>query len=90
MMTKIFSVYDSKAKCYATPFHMKTVAQALRSWQTIVNDPKTQFCEYPEDFTLYEIGEFSELTGTFENLKKPNNLGLASNFKKDVQATTIQ
>lgn len=60
---KIFTVYDSKAKAYLQPFFSRTDATAVRDLKAAANTHDHQFNKYAEDYTLYVIGEFDEITG---------------------------
>lgn len=79
---KLFAVYDSKVGTYDQPFTMRTTGEAIRSWQTVVNDPKTQFFAHPEDYTLFELAEYNIDTGKFENTLTPISHGVAKEFHK--------
>lgn len=63
MITKIFAIYDQKAEAYLQPFFMATRGLAIRAIQDAAKDPKSQFSQHPQDFTLYEIGVFSDVHG---------------------------
>lgn len=80
MILKVFTVYDSKAG-YMTPFFQNSSGLALRAFQNTVNNPETQFCKYPTDFTLMEIAEYNDETGDFKNIAKIN-LGTALDHKE--------
>jgi len=76
MILEIFSVYDSKAEAYMTPFFMQSVGQALRSFIDASEDTNTQLSRHPEDFTLFHIGKWDDDTCTINMLKTPVSLGL--------------
>jgi len=61
-MTKVFAIYDSKAEAYGKPFHYNSRGEAIRGFQEALKDEKTTFAKYPADFTMFEIGEYDELT----------------------------
>lgn len=84
---KIFSVYDSKAEAYMQPFFADSVGQAERSFIEACNDPSTSLCKYPDDFTLFEFGDFCEFNGKFTLRETPRSLGLAIGFKKQSQVS---
>jgi len=63
MRLRVFSVYDHKAKAYLPPFFMGEQGQAIRSFKDAVNSDGHQFCRHPEDYTLFEIGDFNDSTG---------------------------
>lgn len=64
-MMKIFVVFDSKSEGYGIPFFQRTTGEALRGFTEAVNDPQKQsaVAKYPQDFTLFELGEYDELLG---------------------------
>jgi len=82
MIQKVFTIYDSKMEAYMQPFFMSQKGQAVRAFTDTVNDPTSQFNKHPEDFTLFEIGEYDDATGKFTNLQTPNSLGLALEYRK--------
>lgn len=82
MNKKIFATYDSKAEAYLQPFFMRARGEAVRAWETVCNDPKSEFYNHPEDFTLFELGEYDELTGTLFPHQAKIALGCAIEFKK--------
>lgn len=85
---KVFAVRDSKAEAYMNPFFMRSRGEALRAFVSGVNDPQTQLCKFPADFTLFEIGEFDEESGDLVMLPTGKvSLGLALEFK---QAPSVQ
>lgn len=85
MVLKIYSVYDSKAEAYIPPMFYQSKGQALRQFSEVANDKTHQIGKYPEDFTLFEIGEFNDSNCKFTLYDTPYSLGLALEFvKKDV------
>jgi len=75
MKTKVFAVYDSAVGAYMKPVHFNTRGEALRTWLDLSQDDTCQFKKHPADFTLFEIAEYNEETGRFENLHTPLSLG---------------
>lgn len=82
MKLKIYTTYDSKAEAYLQPFFMSSRGEAIRAWQDVVNDQKTQFFKHPEDFTFFELGEYDAISGTIDTYKSKISLGTAVEFKK--------
>lgn len=79
---KMFSVYDSKAEVYDKPFCMLTKGECIRGFGDAANDPKTTLGQHPADYTLFEIGEYDQITGNIELHKTKLNLGNALEHKK--------
>lgn len=82
MKLKVFSVYDSKVESYFKPFYCQTKGEAIRSFTEISNDNTSQIGKYPEDFTLFEVGEFDDANCSFELLDTPSSIGKAIEFVK--------
>lgn len=82
MIYKVYSVYDSKVSLYAKPFYMRTRGEAIRGFTEVVNNKETDLGKFPGDFTLFELGEYSEDTGKFTTYDTPYNVGLALDFIK--------
>ena len=80
MKQLVFVVYDAKAEIYEKPFHMQTKGQALRGFTDVANDKETSIGQHPEDYTLFEIGEYDNLKGNYEMLPTKKSLGLAIEF----------
>lgn len=81
MLLKVFAVYDAKISEFRAPFTMAAVGLALRGWETVVNDPSTEFFKYPSDFVLFELGEFDCKSGRYSALDAPRGLGSALEFR---------
>lgn len=68
MILRVFAIYDSKAEAFLQPFFMRQKGEAIRAFSDSVNDVKSNFNKYPEDFTLFEFGVFNDDSGVFEML----------------------
>lgn len=69
MKLKLFAIYDTKAEAYMTPFYLATKGMALRVFADCCNDPDHNFGKNPEDYVLFELGEFDANTGKHEMLR---------------------
>lgn len=63
MKNKLYTLYDSKSETYAAPMAHSARGQAIRAFGDAVNKPGNTISDHPEDFTLFEIGEFDISTG---------------------------
>lgn len=63
MRQLLFSVYDSKAKVYSNPFVAGQKGSALRSFQDVSKDKTHPIGKHPEDYALYQIGEWDDDKG---------------------------
>lgn len=70
-MPKIcFSIRDEKVQSYGMPFCCATQAEAVR----MVGDALTTdtiFARHPNDFTLYNVGSFDEISGQIVPVDSP-------------------
>nr|QJB20823.1 MAG: nonstructural protein [Microvirus sp.] len=60
----VFTVRDDKANAFLSPFFMPTIAVAIRSFGAECRNSDSNFSKFPEDFSLYHIGEYDEESGT--------------------------
>jgi hypothetical protein len=79
---KVFSVLDVKANCFLQPFSESSTVAALRGFEVAVNDGKTTFCRFPDDFCLMELASFDPQTGSLVPNASPLNLGSARSVLK--------
>ena len=84
MNQRMFTVYDHKASAYLLPFFSQTKGTAIRSFTESCNDPQSTFFKYPEDFTLFELGEYDDSTAELFIHPSPEPIGKAIEFKNEV------
>ena len=81
MIHHIFTVFDSKAAAYLQPFYAHTKGVAIRQFSDAINgDPNHNFARHPEDFTLFDLGEYDDNTAKFFILPTPEAIGVAVEF----------
>jgi len=81
MKHKIFTIYDSKAKAYLVPFFLHEDGMAVRVFADCINDATHQFGKHPEDYTLFNIGHWSDDKAKFLT-NNPIALGNGIEFVK--------
>lgn len=74
MKLKVFSIYDAKAEIFNTPFFNKTIGEAERNFEQLVNDGKSTVYLYPEDFDLYHLGDYDDNSGKLATGETPVHL----------------
>ncbi|AZL82864.1 nonstructural protein [Apis mellifera associated microvirus 23] len=79
MMLKMFSIRDSKAEVYYSPFFAKSHGEAERNFRELTNDQKSTVSKYPEDFDLYYLGTYDDSTGKLAPVDTPQHLMKAVN-----------
>ena len=81
-MLNVFSIKDSKADAYMTPFFMMNDQLALRAFSDLANDKSHPVGQHPEDYHLCRIGAFDERTGELGGDMPPVVLSSASSVVK--------
>lgn len=77
---KLYSVYDSVAETWGKPFPMKNKGEAIRGFAQACSDPQTALYQNPEDYTLFEIGEWDEDNGNLIMHDAKVSCGVAIEF----------
>ena len=62
---RLYSIYDDKAEQFSPPQVYHNDMLALRAFQGIVNDDKMLIKKYPEDFSLYYVGNIGDSDGRY-------------------------
>jgi len=63
----VYAIRDIKVGTYMRPFFENNDIHATRALAVAVRDPGTQISHFPADFELWQVAEFDETTGKFEN-----------------------
>lgn len=87
-MKQVFSVYDSKAQTYCTPFFSVNTSTAMRDFAHAANDKGTDLYKFSLDYTLFHIGSFNEETAEI-TVQIPVNLGTANQFIQNEVTTDV-
>lgn len=60
---KLYSLKDHKAEAFGNIICAESRGVAERGLADVVREGRGQVCQYPEDFTLYELGEYDPASG---------------------------
>lgn len=71
MKLLLVSLFDRGVQAYGRPFYVPHVNAALRSLTDEVNNAQSDLFKHPDDFDLYELGEFDDSDASFALLKVP-------------------
>ena len=71
MIIKMFCVFDVKAEAYQPPLFLLTEGQAVRAFGDAIANSNHEFSRHPEDYTLFEVGEFDDKHAGFDLLRSP-------------------
>jgi len=83
----VFAVFDKKANIYQNFFFARSIADAIRSFTTAVNDPNTQLNQFSDDFELFKVCEINDETAIVTNVEI-SGLGLARTYQKRTSQST--
>lgn len=79
MKMQVFSVYDAVAELFAEPFYAQNVQSGIRAFGHAVRTQE-RLKQYPEDYSLFHIGEFDQELGELQGFAKPHKVSMATNF----------
>lgn len=82
-MKQVFSVRDGKAQFYGPIFLKDKEAEAIRDFQVAVNNTNSGLLyQFSEDFDLYHLGSYDQLTGKLISFDSPKHLIKGVNLKE--------
>jgi hypothetical protein len=92
---RLYSIYDSKAEQFSPPQVYHNDMLALRAFEGIVNDDKMLIKKYPEDFSLYYVGNLGDSDGryfveTSDESRVPVMVGRAIEYVQPVDNDPIK
>lgn len=77
MKQPICAIFDKKTAIYSLPFVVRHNGDAIRDFETVKNDkqnPNNRYAKNPEDFDLFQIGEYDDEFGVCSTLKPHTHL----------------
>lgn len=92
---RLYSIYDSKAEQFSPPQVYHNDMLALRAFEGIVNDDKMLIKKYPEDFSIYYIGNIDDATGSYyvqdcDLSRVPVMIGRAFDYVQDIDSNSTK
>lgn len=66
MPVNMFCVFDAAADRFLHPFNSPSIDTAIREFKRAVTTPDHQFNRFPDDYSLFHIGQFNDETGHLE------------------------
>lgn len=92
---RLYSIYDNKAEQFSPPQVYHNDMIALRAFEGLVNDDKTLINNYPEDFSLYYVGNLGDSDGRYhiensDETRVPILVGRAVDYVQDVDNEPIK
>lgn len=86
----IFCLRDLKAACFKNLFCEGSIPEAIRSFDVAVNDLKSIYQRYPDDFSLFHMGSVDFDTGRFTILESPREIAVARTLVRSFPPGGIQ
>lgn len=83
MITQVVAVQDRALAAFGMPFNTHTLGHAIRSFTDEINDtrPENAMNKHPDDFDLYHLGTYDNISGQFTNLETPMQIAIGKNCK---------
>lgn len=74
MKMVVVAIFDSAAGCYTRPECVAAAPVAVRAFKDQVNNKQTAIGQHPDDYTLFELGEFDDGKASFSLHEEPIRL----------------
>lgn len=71
MKYAVCAVKDRAVNAYNRPIYVPTVGVAIRSFTDEVNRKDSELHNHPEDYDLYELGQWDDETAIYQPLEVP-------------------
>ena len=72
----VFLIYDAKSESWSKPIFSRNRATCQREMRDVLTQGNTQYSMHPEDYTLFEVGTWSEFESSIKYYQAPEALGL--------------
>lgn len=69
-----FSLLDEKAGTFSPPVFYMTPGLVVRAISDMISEGKSPIAKHAEDYVLYEVGAFDEVTGKLSVLDAPKQV----------------
>lgn len=83
MKTNVYTLFDSAATAFTTPFFMHNDGLAIRAFQDNVNGQESNISLHPEQFTLMKIGTWDDKSATIQPLETPVTVAIGVELIND-------
>ena len=80
MNLEIFCFFDSKSGIFHPPFFMRTKEHAFRYFQELCQKDENDFAKYPQDYSMFYLGSFDDVSCSFSLETAPVSLALAVEY----------
>lgn len=84
---KVFLLKDEKSNSYGFPIARETRGLFIRDIQEALTEGRATFAKHPQDFSVFEVGEYDPQTGNIHTYETKNCLGLVQDFRSSLGET---
>lgn len=71
MTKKLYVIRDEKSGLFDPPVLFHNRGDAMRGFSTVFQNSNSMMSRFPNDYVIYEIGEFDDTTGKITSLDLP-------------------
>jgi hypothetical protein len=83
----VFAVFDSKAKTYGSLIVHPQVEVAIRSFSSAVSNSQSFLAQFPDDYSLYQLGFYDDNSGSISCFEKPEFIVGAAELLRKLSPT---
>lgn len=80
MKLEMYSIYDIKSKIFTTPRYAINENTAKRMFYCVFNENKSMYKIFPNDYQVFKIGTFDDVTAEIILEARPTFMWQASEF----------
>lgn len=84
MNHKVLAFKDDKSETYGPPFTVETLGMFIREVQEQLPKGQALWAKHPQDFGVYELGEYDPMAGEILLHDQKKCLGLVQDFKRSL------
>lgn len=84
----VFAIYDAKSEGWSKPVFSRNRATVQRELRDVLSQGQTQYALHPEDYTLFELGTWSEFKPFIQYHTAPESVGLLLQYAPKRQEIT--
>lgn len=78
MILKIVAIRDRAADVFGQPNFVTSIGGAIRSFSDEINNKRegNTLNQHPEDFDLFELGDYDDASASFDLLPQPRQIAI--------------
>lgn len=76
----LYSIHDACSNAFSNPWVARTNDEAIRAFGRDTKKTDSAAADHPEDFFLYHVGYFDQVSGRIEGLEIVERISKATDF----------